>query len=76
MNKKIVSLSKERRKRKPQTYDEIAKVAFNMFNDPALLEKVGEEPHCINSGRPNPQGGFIRDDENDALADAERASDE
>lgn len=72
MANKIISLSKERNKRKPQTYDEMARNAFKLFNDPALLANLGDEPALLASGKTNAQGGFIRDDEDDAFADEER----
>lgn len=72
MANKTTDLAAERRKRKPQTYEEMAQEAYRLVFDPALPWHDAEEPADITLGRTNAQGGFIRDDIDDKLADAER----
>lgn len=76
MNKNVISLTKERKKRKPRSLEEMVDSAFRQYNNPDFLKQVGEEPELLASGRTNAQGGFVRDDENDLLADEERCDDE
>lgn len=76
MSKNVTSLSKERRKRKPRSLEEMVASAFRHYNNPDFLAKVGKEPDLLASGCTNAQGGFIRDDEDDRLADSERDEDE
>lgn len=72
MNKKIINLNAERRKRKPRSIEEMVDSAFRQYTNPDLLAKAGPEPDYLASGRTNAQGWFIRDDEDDLLADQER----
>ncbi len=76
MNKNVISLSKERKKRKPRSLEDMVDSAFRHYNSPDFLKNVGEEPELLASGRTSAQGGFIRDDENDSLADEEREDNE
>lgn len=76
MNNKIVDLGKERRKRKPRTIDEMVNSAFQQYYSPEFLASIGEEPIGLASGKTNAQGGFVRQDEDDLLADSERDNDE
>jgi hypothetical protein len=69
---KIISLSEQRRKRKPLSLDDAAKNAYQKFCNPEFLATIGEEPIGLASGQTNAEGGFIRDDEDDLLADADR----
>lgn len=72
MTNKIIELSAERKKRRPQTYEEMAQEARKLVFDPTLPWHDADEPVDITLGRTNAQGGFIRDDDDDKLADTER----
>ena len=76
MATKVINLSKERRKRKPKSIDEMVDSAIRQYYNPEFLASIGEEPIGLASGKTNADGGFIRDDEDDLLADEERREDE
>jgi hypothetical protein len=76
MDTKVINLSKERRKRKPKSIDEIVESAIRQYCNPEFLAAIGEEPIGLASGKTNAQGGFIRGDEDDLLADQERKEDD
>lgn len=76
MNTKIINLSKERRKRKPKSIDEMVDSAIRQYCSPEFLASIGEEPIGLASGKTSADGSFVRDDEGDLLADEARDEDE
>lgn len=72
MKKNIIHLGDERRKRKPRSLEDAAKIAYRKFCDPEFLATLPEEPIGLASGKTAPDGGFVRNDEDDLLADADR----
>lgn len=75
MKKKIINLSEERQKRKPLSLEEAAKIIFRKNFDPDFVATLGEEPVGLASGKTNAHGGFVRDDQEDFLADEDREDD-
>lgn len=76
MGKKVIDLGDEPRKQKPMPLEEVAKIAFREYLNPAFLATVGKEPAGLASGQTNAQGGFVRADDDDLLADEDRVASE
>ena len=66
---KLIDLNKERRKRKPRSPEEVAQAAYRRFCAPEVIAALPDEPSGIASGKTALDGSFIRDDEDDRLAD-------
>lgn len=75
MKKKPIDFNAERRARKPLALEDAARLIFRKSFDPAYSATIGEEPQGLASGKTNAAGGFVRDDEDDLLADSERIDD-
>lgn len=76
IKKKVIDLNAERRARKPLSLEDAARLIFRKSFDPAYSATLGEEPQGLASGKTNPAGGFVRDDEDDLLADSARTDDD
>lgn len=66
---KLIRLNKERKKRKPRALDAVAQAAYRRFCAPEFIATLPPEPVGIASGKTATDGSFVRDDEEDRLAD-------